>query len=220
VIVDVVAELKALLDESGGSVFWTSTHLLNALNQALMDIDTDLKSRIVQTSLSLPTNADIVALPTTTILMPTRIFNEDGDIFPVKQIDIERYSSQWKQAHHERPKWFTLWDAEHIRVFPSPDQDYTFTIVGVGWPTEITLLAPTVENEHPYIHALIFKAAATLVETTLPLAAQMYMQEYEEHMVEYRKNYRNRGDYPIYQLRPGNKLQSAQGMGMMVSRRF
>lgn len=116
---------------------------------------------------------------------------------------LEQYARDWRDNTQSQPKWFILWDAWNIRVFPKPDKTYTFTLWGVPWGTEIGTGTEDINVDQILRLALAYKAASTLLEATRPDVADLYIRNSEELLNRYRLRLRNQQGNNIRRMKPG-----------------
>ena len=103
--------------------------------------------------------------------------------------------------------WFFLWDDFHLRVFPSPDQTYTFTLFGLPWPPEINssnedIVVNGVQLDRQFKLAMAYRIAAGLLIYTRPDAAAQYTKMAEECFYYYRKRLRQQNSNNLRRLKP------------------
>ncbi len=133
------SDLAIQLDESGGPVFWVQQQCFDALNEAVLEVSQRLRYALATASLVLTTNDDIVALPTTSIMTPQYILDSQSrKCFATRHARLEEWDQAWQNTQLGPPELIVLWDESHVRVWPRPDTDYTYSVVGVAWPSEIT----------------------------------------------------------------------------------
>lgn len=218
-----VGQVRLLIDQAtgtgtlndypvNGDIFWPSQQLYDATNEVLVDFWPALAQQstplaMTSASFAVDTSTDLYTFSTDTIMIPKYIvlsntsMNQEYWITDVTK--LEQWSNNWRQNLPAQPKWFVLWDAFHIRCFPIPDQDYTFTLFGVPWPTEISTGTEDISCDALFKLAIAYKAAANILEYTRPDIADSYLSESEELMHEYRTHLRNEQTNNMRRMKPG-----------------
>lgn len=158
---------------------------------------------------------DIFTFDNTTIMVPSYlVLNSstgtgagqvvtDQKYWITDRSKLEQYNNNWKQFTPALPRWFVLWDAFHIRCFPSPDQNYAFTLYGVPWGTEVGTSTEDITADPILKLAIAYKAAANILETTRPDTADAYMRESAELLNRYRIRLRNANTNNMRRMKPG-----------------
>lgn len=204
----IATKLQASLNDAG--VFWPTTTLLDAVNEAQLQVYCETKWKRTAVSLYLNTLDDLVDLPPA-VVIPQWIADGTNRYLPTTHRQLEHYSRFWRAEQPAKPEWFVLWDATHLRVWPRPDQQYTYTLWGVGYPTEITSLAGDLDGPQTYQCAVLNQSLALLLEATRPDLADMYQKISEEHTDKLKKILRNQQSHNIRRLRPGTRFDLQQG---------
>jgi hypothetical protein len=212
---NILTDLQALVDDAG--VFWTQGQMLDALNWALVDAALLCDVNRVSTDLDITAGDTFVQIPSA-IMVPKAIVNDEGEVYVVPQISLERYASTWRESTPCKPVSFVQFDADTLRIWPASDADYTYTIEGLGWPDEITVGNTNLTYDHPFVHGVMYRAGAALVEATLPQAGDTFMMLSDQHLGEYRANIRKRGGHTMLRLRPATKTQRAHGGNIRIVR--
>lgn len=158
---------------------------------------------------------DIFTFDNTVIMVPSYIVlnsstgigagrvTTDQKYWITDRTKLEQYNNNWKQNTPALPRWFVLWDAFHIRCFPSPDQTYLFTLYGVPWGTELSTGTEDITADPILKLAVAYKAAANILETTRPDTADAYVRESGELLNRYRLRLRNSNTNNIRRMKPG-----------------
>lgn len=191
--------VRQILDQTAGDIFWPATQIYDAANEALVDLWAWANIQTASEPLSVGVGDDIVAYNTSTIMIPkfivlsTHIANADVNqkYFITDQTKLEQWSRVWRLDAIGQPKWFVLWDLFHLRVYPSPDKTYTFTLWGVPWPTEVTAANEDVLVDRQLKLAIAYRTAANLVEQTRPDLADAYAKESDETLYRFKLRMRN-----------------------------
>jgi hypothetical protein len=205
-----VAELQVLLDESGGATFWTATHLYNALNEAHLQNWIATKRQYIATPLVVMGGVTYVEIPPE-ILIPTFIHDDERRYFTTTLAKLEQYSPQWKAATPSIPKAFVRFGYTHLRPWPMPDNNYQYTLVGLGWPSEISESVTDLDLPHLCRQAVLWRAGASLIDFTHPQLSEVWQQNATEAEEKYLRQQRNSQSHNLRTLRPSNPLNRAQG---------
>lgn len=210
----IVVQVQTILNDTG--VFWPTTTVLDAVNEAQFAVYAETKWAITTASMSLSSNADIVSIPSS-ILIPKWIEGTNNlfsppvvkRFFPTTQRQLEHYLRTWRGANVGQPIYFSLWDATHWRVFPRPDGlgsgpggVYPFTVFGVGFPSEITGTSADVVGPANYVQCIQNYSVALLLEATRPDLADMYLAQAGEQLLLFKKRLRNNQSHNIRTLKP------------------
>lgn len=196
-----VSELRILLDDTG--TFWTDNHIYDALNEALLEAHTKNNWIISTANWVVPADGTFITLPTS-IMIPMKIVGTAGELYPSGFSWLEADSREWGlRETSEEPEHFVLWDAETLIPYPTPTSTHTLRIVGVPWPTEITSTSTDITAEDRIKRAIVYRAASSLIEHTLPDWADQYSAEADKYEYEHRVNMRRRGYPRLDRLRPG-----------------
>lgn len=208
-----ITETRQLIDEAGAGTFWTDAHLYDALNGAIVEVASHLgKWGLYEVSVDLTVDSGMIEIPATVMVPLAIVDNEGMECFLTDQRELEEEDQGWRSAVG-RPRWFTIWDAGHLRVWPSPDQTYTYTLRGIGWPEEIDGTVTDVGD--PLLRNVLARmAAATLLEFTQPTVADVYADEAAGQLAQYRKRLRNPSGHRLDRLHPmpGRYLHAQTGV--------
>jgi hypothetical protein len=166
--------------------------------------------------LAVNSSTDIYTFDTVSLMIPTYVtlntFIGTGTVgelinqryFISDRTKLEQYARDWRNNQQEQPKWFILWDAFHLRVFPQPDKDYTFTLWGIPWATEIGTGTEDISVDQILRLALAYQTAATLLEATRPEVSDLYTANSMEMLNRYRIRLRNQQTNNIRRMKPGS----------------
>jgi hypothetical protein len=215
----VITDIRTLLDERSSAVFWTDQHIYDAANQAQLDIYASLKAQQGSAVMSLNSGQDIVSIPPT-IMIPQYIEFNNKTYFPTTHAKLEQWNRAWRGEALAQPKWFVLWDWEHFRVWPRPDQGYDFTLWGVTWPSEFSASNESITADRVLQAAIAFRAASYLLELTQPLLAAEMARESAEYETRYKTRLRNRQSHRPTALKPGTAFTAAQSGVISLGRKF
>jgi hypothetical protein len=205
-----ISELQRRLGETSGSVFWPAEHLYDSLNAALIELYA--LGRWQQTSVAvraLP-EEEFIGLPQA-LMVPRYIQTDEGMYLPTTHQRLEQYNREWRLTAAARPEFFVLWDAEHLRPWPVPDVEYEIDIYGTPWPPEISASNTSIEGlDEDLRKGVIHKAAAQLLEHTMPNAAETHAQISQRHLQAFQRRVRN-SNPRLRKVEPGTKFQLTRG---------
>lgn len=193
-------QVKVLIDEVGMGVFWTDAQLYDAANEALVEMAVRGKTQGV--TVEVVVDQPLITIPST-ILIPQRLVYNGVQYRPTTKARLEQWSKGWRGVAPALPQWFVVWDAEHLRAFPAPDQSYTFQLSGVPLPIEISAANTDIGLDPTYKLAVAYRTAANLLEHTLPDVADTYFTVSEEQLNRYKVEQRNYQPHRIGRIRPG-----------------
>jgi hypothetical protein len=218
----ILSDVQLQVDESSGPVFWVIDQLYDAINAAQMEVWMNLREwQQISTNIVLSSGNDIIPLPATTIMVPQFIIYNNVKVFPTTLAMLQDWQNNWKSTAPGRTNWYLLWDWQHIRLFPRSDSNYTFTVFGVPWPTEVGDGNVDIVNVDPLVRrAIVMRAAAKLLETTQPEMADAKMMEAEEFEKRYARQQRNTFGDNILRLRPKTTQDLANQGDIRVGRLF
>jgi hypothetical protein len=212
----IVADVQLILNDTG--VFWPTQQVLDAVNEAQFWVHCKTKWQRTSASLSLVQGVDIVPIPSS-ILIPGWL---EGSVnlpqggtylmrmFPTSQRELEHFLRTWRGAQEQQPTNFAIWDATHFRVFPKPDQSYTYTVWGVGWPIEITSSSQTLSGPTQLYLAVKHYSVGLLLEATRPDLADQFYGIAEQDTQNFLRQLRNQQSHNIRRLRPGKRFDLQQ----------
>lgn len=213
------SEIKIMIDEPGEGVFWTDSQVYDAANEAMLEMWAVGKYQISTATLTATAGADLIDLPCT-LMIPQYFVGTGGKYFMTTHAQTENWLREWKLQARGYPKHLILWDTEHVRPVPSPDQTYTYQMVGLSWPTEINALNQDLIAPRQLKYAIVLKAASNLVESTLPDLADAWHKEALNAEADHRRITRNSQSHNIGRLRPGTTFTQAQQGNLKVGMRF
>jgi hypothetical protein len=203
-----------------GDIFWPSQQLYDATNEVMIDYWGALGNQSMPIALTsaafvVTTGADIFPFPYTTIMQPSYIVlnTSSGTGASLQTINqkywisdvtkFEQFNNNWRMYPASQPRWFSVFDAFNIRIFPQASQTYTFEIYGVPWPVELATGTEDITCDAILKLAIAYKAAANILEATRPDTADSYMKEAEELLLRYRIRLRDQSSNNIRRLKPG-----------------
>ena len=206
-------------DPTAGDIFFPSQQLYDAANDAIIDFwenaaRQDVPIGLATSTLTVGSATDVYAFDNTVIMVPTYVTlntfigtgNAGEDLnqryFISDRTKLEQYARNWRNNQQAQPKWFILWDAFHLRTFPTPDKTYTFTLYGVPWTTEMGTGTEDIAVDQILRLALAYQTAATILEATRPEVADLYNQNAAEMLERYRIRLRNQQTNNIRRMKP------------------
>lgn len=209
-------------DPTAGDIFWPSQQLYDAANETVMDFwatagrqDVPIALATNSTPLAVNSSTDLYSFDYTTLMIPTYVtlntFIGTGaageqinqKYFISDRTKLEQYARDWRDNQQMQPKWFILWDAFHLRVFPKPDKTYSFTLWGVPWATELGTGTEDIVVDQILRLAMAYQTAATLLEATRPEISDLYIQNATELLNRYRIRLRNQQGNNLRRMKPG-----------------
>jgi hypothetical protein len=215
-----VTDIEELLDESGGATFWTAAHVYDAANEAQVETFARTKHQFVLSSMTVNAGDGLVTLPST-VMIPQYIIGTQGKYFPTSQAKLEQYAREWRGATAAYPKHFVFWDAYTVRAFPPSDDDYSFDVGGIPWPSEEVSVSQTDITAPSLLkQAVAHRAAGILLEFTQPTLADSLSSAAEELERKFRIQNRNRQSDHIRRIRPGTIFSFAQSGNVLLGKKF
>jgi hypothetical protein len=216
----IVSEVRRLVNDEG--TFWPLTQVLDAVNQAQLMVEAQVKWRKTSWTLSVGEGAEWVPVPTG-VLIPMWVEGPTGGtesqrFYPTTHWHLETNDRGWRRREMKRPEGFVLWDAYTFRIWPRADQAYTYTLWGVGIPTEVEDILTISTLPHNLTSAVTLTSAALLLASTRPDIAEMYFADAEELIADYRRVVRNAQSHNIQVIRPATRVDLQQG-GDLTPRR-
>jgi len=219
---DITSSVQQELNETGAGIFWPVQQVYDAINETLLEFDTIAYFPTGSATMTFGTGSDLVAWPNTSVAWPHYLEFFGRQYWIIKQADLERYDRNWKNTTQDQPKFFVLWDEQHIRPYPLADKDYVFSIWGPAWPAEISSTNTDIASTTPPLlkQAIIHRSAARLFAASRPdlSAAEMKEADYYEQL--YRIQWRKQQGDNIKRLRPGNAYTAAQGGMIRIGKRI
>ena len=216
----IVSEVQQLVEDTSAR-FFTTPQVYDAINETQLKAYAESKWQRVSASLVLNTGVEIVSIPPT-ILVPEYIeYNNGAGVlmyFPGHRVELLRFRRDWRNEDPSQPKHFIIWDTEHLRVFPVPDQTYTMTLWGVGWPVEISGANPDVVADPNYKKVLVNESGALLLELSRPDISDLLHREANERFMRFKTQIRNHQSHNIRVLRPYSPWQHAQSGNVKIIR--
>jgi hypothetical protein len=217
---DILTELRTtVLNDSGQNLFWSDNQLLNALNAAQIWVrgeasDDTLGVSVQVVPASKLTNdlqslVPLVQIPQE-IMVPQLLVGPKGEAYISSLADMERYSKYWRNTPPGEPITFIFQGLRQLRPYPLPDQEYSYDLWGLRWPSKLTATTLDLDViDHNYYHAVLMNSATRLLLPTQPNAATLLQKEAEEHLNLYRRHLRSRGGTytSVGRLTPKNTAQ-------------
>lgn len=222
---DIVTMVQTELNEAGAGVpsagvFWPVQQVYDAINDAQLEMESIAYLPIGSTTMTFTASTDLHAWPNTVLMWPHYLEFNGRKYWVVKHADLERWDRNWRNATTDQPRFFVLWDEQHLRPYPVADQNYVFNIWGPAWASEIVstntdiLVPPLLKT------ALALRASARLFQQSRPDLAKADIAEAEEYEMRYRMQWRKQQSHNIKRLRPSGLMQSAQGGNIRIAKRI
>ncbi len=205
-----ITDVRRELGESS-AVFWSDQQIVDALNEAQVCLFAEYPHVMTtSTTLLIPSNVDFVTIPTS-IMVPQYVLGTDGKQvnFSTKN-DLENVSKSWWNVTTGKPKAFVIVQYNIIRVWPRADQAYSYTMVGIPWPTELTTSADTTTYPHFIELALTMYAASVLFTPTRPELGQVYYSFYADAINKQLVQMRRTFGVNTRRIRPAGRLGASQ----------
>lgn len=213
-------DVQTLLDEVAGAVFWSADQIYDAINQAQLEAQFLVQDRTVGASMVCTQGSEFATVPTT-VMLPQFIVYGGKEYWPSTYEELENWDQDWRAESQAQPKVFISWDWNHFRLWPVPDANYTVTVWGVPWPTEVAAASLDITETTAYKEWITFKAGAALILNTLPQAAQVWLVEAKELERQWRRHKQlNLGAYRFNRFRPGTAFTVGQRGSPAVWKRF
>jgi hypothetical protein len=206
-----VTDVRTLIDEPSGGVFWTDQHVYDACNEQLLRAYFHEKGfRRESATLTITSGQDFVGIPAA-IAVPHYIIYGSREYWPSTYQMMERYSENWRGEEASQPKAFIVWDHRTLRVWPAADGTYEMTVYGISWPDEIAAGNQDITEDSTLKNCIAFRAASSLLQTTLPRQSAVYEQQAKELELKWHKHARGfRGQDKFNRLRPGTSFTIKQ----------
>lgn len=203
-----------------GDIFWPSQQLYDATNEVMIDYwaalgNQSMSIQLTSAAFTVTTGSDIFPFAYTTIMQPSYIVlnTSSGTGASLQTINqkywisdvtkFEQFNNNWRAYPPGQPKWFAVFDAFNIRVFPQASQTWTFEMYGVPWPVELATNTEDITCDAILKLAIAYKAAANILEATRPDTADSYTKESDELLLRYRIRLRDQSSNNIRRLKPG-----------------
>lgn len=222
----IITQIQTLLDESGGLVYWSANGnqpVYDAANTAISELYADLQGYIFVTApFVIASNTPIVALSTTSFMIPQYTLDTNTNkVFMTVYDQLQDWQMTWLNNPPSTPQWFVLWDADHVRVFPTAAATTTYTMCGVPWPPELALGTDTISGLDVMLEqAIVHKAAGRLLEFTQPELADKLELESLEYQKKYQRQLNNQQGANTLRLRPGKGWTIAQFGDIRIGRKY
>lgn len=218
-----VSEVQVLIDEASGPVFWDIQQVYDACNIALEDTwATQRLWNYTSTPFTISSGADIIAFSTATIMVPLYILDTTTNkIFITEHAQLQDWSTNWRNTTPARPCWVVKWDSDHLRVFPKADAAYTYTLVGIPWPPEISAGTTELTGVDPIIRsAVIQRAVSRLLEFTQPELSISYELQAVENQKQFERQQRRQQGSNVLRLRPAKGWIVGMGGDIRIARKY
>lgn len=205
-----ITEVRTLLDEANGGVFFLDQQVYDALNEAQLEMLTGDKVRLETATLTVGVGDSTVSIPTN-IMVPKWIEDNTKKYYPTTHTKLEQYSRSWRKHAPAKPEFFILRDFRALDIWPVSNGTYTYTMFGTDWGTEINASNSDLDHDpsEPLRQSIVYRAAAGLMELTQPQWSAIMMKEAEDYASRHARQLRNSFSHNTTTLRPGNKASSA-----------
>ena len=213
-----LSQVRSYINDANG-IFYVDSHVLDHMNDCHLYTWWDTSPQLTTATVTLTASQDLLTLPST-IMIPRYLEYNNRRYWVSSHSELEDYSINWKSEGVGLPKWLIIWDAERLRLFPRPDSAYVMQLVGVGWPTELTAIAPTVSLDRQYQQILEHKSAASLLTFVRPDLSEIHNKEAAKYLNDYKIGIRNSQSHRLWKLRPGSNYNKAQQGNITIGRRY
>lgn len=211
-----ITTIRTYINDPDGVIF-PANYLYDCINDTLLDLFSDTKPETTSATLTLNTDDDIVSIPPA-IMIPQQVIYDNKPYYITTQAELERWSRTWRSAKQAQPRWFIRFDHNRIRVWPRPDQLYSMTLWGIGWPDEISSTNTVIDDDSRWRQAIEHKTASKLLELSRPDLAEIHEKAFQENRHGYIINQRNAQGHNIRQLKPATRNNMAQIGSIQVGR--
>ncbi len=213
-----ITTIRTYVNDPTG-VIYPDDYLYDSLNDSILDLFVDSKPETISSSLTMSTDDDIISIPPE-IMIPQQILYNNLPYYITSQAELERWDRKWRTASLGQPKWFIRFDHRRIRLYPRPDQNYTMTMWGIGWPVEVNSTNTFIDSDNDWRQAIEHKTTSILIETARPDLANIHRQEYQTHRNHYLTGLRNSQGHLIRQIRPATRNNVAQLGSIQVGQHY
>jgi len=222
---DIVTLVQTELNEAGAGVpsagiFWPVQQVYDAINDAQLEMESIAYVPVATTSMTFTAGQDLHLWPSTTIMWPHYLEFTGRKYWIVKHADLERWDRNWRNAQPSQPRFFVMWDEQHIRPYPRADINYVFNIWGPGWASEIVSTNTDIAVPPLLKTAISLRASARLFQQSRPDLAAADLKEAEQYEIKYRMQWRKQQSHNIKRLRPSGVMQMAQGGNIRIAKRI
>lgn len=196
-----VSDVRVLIDEASAA-FWTDAHVYNSLNATLLDMYQENARMFIGTA-TITTTASNSYIPIpSTIMIPKLILGTGKEYWGSTQTKFNQYNSTWPRTAVGYPRHWSLWDASTFQTYPRPDAAYVFQIAGVPWPDEITSTNTDLSTQRNFTRAVMYRAAAHLMEVSRPDLSDYYTTQAIAELTEFKRLMRSYGAGGLWTLTP------------------
>ncbi len=195
-------DILELLDTNVAATSWGTDHIYDAANAAQLELYCRTRHKKTSANLEISTGDTIITMPVTSIMIPQYITYDELGYYSTTIVELENWSRSWQGETAAKPQTFIRWDWSHLRVWPTSDADYTYTLDGVPWPTEIAAGNLDISDDRTFVRAVAYEAAARLLDNRIPQFAEIMRMNSKEHEHEFVRRTRNRHGHRIRRLRP------------------
>lgn len=213
-----LSQVRSYINDADG-IFYIDAHVLDHINDCHLYTWWDTSPQLTTATLTVTASQDIATLPST-IMIPKYMEYNSRRYCASSQSELEDYAYNWRSAPIGQPKHLIVWDAERVRLFPRPDATYELKLVGIGWPTEVSVGSPDISLDRHYQQIVEHKASASLLIFVRPDLAEIHDKEANEQLNDYKIGLRNSQPHRIWKLRPGSRFNVAQQGNINIGRQY
>ena len=186
----IVSDVRELIDDAG--VFYIDQHVYDAVNGAILEVWPTFVHDEGTATVTITANQEYLPIPST-ILVPRRIWNNNREMYPVTEVNMEEYGETWRTKANGKPYWFIIWDTENFKLWPKSNGTYVYTIEGQKYP------------DFEIKKAVQYRAAASLVALTRRDLYQTWMTEHGDYMSQAFAELSKRFKTKNHSFKPGNR---------------
>ena len=207
-----VSDIQDLINDSG--VFWPVQNVYDAANEAQLLIWGRMQTDVITTTTTVTATQEFITLDTA-MYIPKKIIANNVEWYVTTYHELERDNRRWRGVPNDKPRWFVVHDAEHLRMWPMPNQSYEYKIEGVRYPpTELgTITSGTTTATNTDItartavkQAIVYTAAGLLAANTRPDLMAQWLGDADEYLYEARADQRKAGGAKITRFTPGGSF--------------
>lgn len=201
-------DIQDLINDTG--VFWPAQNVYDAANEAQLIIWGRTRHDVFTTTHTVTATQEFITL-NSEMYIPQKVIANNVEWFVTTYHELERDNRKWRGLSNNKPKWFIVHDAEHLRIHPKPNQSYEYVIEGIQYPqSEIGVSGTTTTLDitaRPAIkQAIVYTAAGILAANTRPDLMIQWFGEADEYLREAKSDKRKMGSAKITRMRPGDSM--------------
>lgn len=211
-------QVKTIIDEPGASKFWPLQQVYDAINESSIEVLGSGQYEITTATITATASTTFITLPTS-IMTPKFVLNTNNSEIPKTTFaDLEREGPGWGTATGTAPIAFIDVDINTIQIYPIVGSAVEYRIVGVPYPTEVTLGVEDFTQEENFALVAKFYAGSILMDATRPDLSEAYRLEGEQLMPMALRQWRNQQSHKIATLRIGNEVDARRRGSMDIIR--